>query len=45
MRMTPNEYQYHSSELDLSGDPDTGNWSIRCIDVHKRLGGDRKNVV
>jgi phospholipid/cholesterol/gamma-HCH transport system ATP-binding protein len=33
------DYQYHSSELDLSGDPETGNWSIRCRDVHKRLGG------
>jgi phospholipid/cholesterol/gamma-HCH transport system ATP-binding protein len=33
------DYQYHSSELDLSGDPETGNWSIRCHDVHKRLGG------
>jgi phospholipid/cholesterol/gamma-HCH transport system ATP-binding protein len=32
-------FQYHSDELELSGDPDTGNWSIRCIDVHKRLGG------
>jgi phospholipid/cholesterol/gamma-HCH transport system ATP-binding protein len=32
-------FQYHSEELDLSGDPDTGNWSIRCIDVYKRLGG------
>jgi phospholipid/cholesterol/gamma-HCH transport system ATP-binding protein len=40
--MMPDDYQdfqYHSSELDLAGDPDTGNWSIRCIDVHKRLGG------
>ena len=35
----PDEYEYHSSELDLSGDPDAGNWSIRCIDVRKRLGG------
>jgi phospholipid/cholesterol/gamma-HCH transport system ATP-binding protein len=33
------DYQYHSDELDLSGDPDAGNWSIRCLDVHKRLGG------
>jgi phospholipid/cholesterol/gamma-HCH transport system ATP-binding protein len=33
------DYQYHSSEVDLSGDPETGNWSIRCLDVHKRLGG------
>jgi phospholipid/cholesterol/gamma-HCH transport system ATP-binding protein len=32
-------FEYHSDELDLSGDPDAGNWSIRCIDVHKRLGG------
>jgi phospholipid/cholesterol/gamma-HCH transport system ATP-binding protein len=33
------DYQYHSTELDLSGDPDAGDWSIRCKDVHKRLGG------
>ena len=25
--------------LDLGGDPDDGDWSIRCVDVHKRLGG------
>jgi phospholipid/cholesterol/gamma-HCH transport system ATP-binding protein len=33
------DYQYHSTELDLSGDPELGEWSIRCTDVHKRLGG------
>ena len=33
------EFEYHSSELDLAGDPDAGNWSIRCKDVFKRLGG------
>ncbi len=33
------DYQYHSADLDLSGDPDAGDWSIRCTDVHKRLGG------
>jgi phospholipid/cholesterol/gamma-HCH transport system ATP-binding protein len=33
------DYQYHSTELDLSGDPEAGDWSIRCKDVHKRLGG------
>jgi phospholipid/cholesterol/gamma-HCH transport system ATP-binding protein len=33
------DYQYHSDELDLSGDPALGEWSIRCTDVHKRLGG------
>jgi phospholipid/cholesterol/gamma-HCH transport system ATP-binding protein len=37
--MMSDEFEYHSDELDLSGDPDTGDWSIRCIDVHKRLGG------
>ncbi|MHB8233554.1 MAG: ABC transporter ATP-binding protein [Solirubrobacteraceae bacterium] len=36
---TGDEYQWHSSDLDLSGDPAEGNWSIRCTDVHKRLGG------
>ncbi len=34
-----NDYQYHSTGLDLSGDPEAGDWSIRCTDVHKRLGG------
>jgi len=33
------EFQYHSSELDLTADPDDDRWSIRCVDVHKRLGG------
>ncbi len=33
------EYQYHATDIDLSGDPAEGNWSIRCTDVHKRLGG------
>jgi phospholipid/cholesterol/gamma-HCH transport system ATP-binding protein len=33
------QYEYHSDELDLSGDPTVGDWSIRCVDVHKRLGG------
>jgi phospholipid/cholesterol/gamma-HCH transport system ATP-binding protein len=37
--MTADDYQYHSDELDLTGDPATGDWSIRCVDVHKRLGG------
>ncbi|HWG07412.1 MAG TPA: ATP-binding cassette domain-containing protein [Solirubrobacteraceae bacterium] len=33
------DYQYHSTELDLTGDPEAGDWSIRCTDVQKRLGG------
>jgi phospholipid/cholesterol/gamma-HCH transport system ATP-binding protein len=37
--MMSDDYQYHSSGLDLAGDPAEGNWSIRCVDVHKRLGG------
>jgi phospholipid/cholesterol/gamma-HCH transport system ATP-binding protein len=32
-------FEYHSDDLDLSGDPDHGDWSIRCVDVHKRLAG------
>src|ERR1700736_521038 len=32
-------FEYHSDELDLTGDPDSADWSIRCVDVHKRLGG------
>ena len=39
------DYQYHSSELDLSGDPSTGNWSIRCIDLVKRLTRERGTSV
>jgi phospholipid/cholesterol/gamma-HCH transport system ATP-binding protein len=37
--MSEDEFGYHSDELDLAGDSETGNWSIRCLDVHKRLGG------
>jgi phospholipid/cholesterol/gamma-HCH transport system ATP-binding protein len=33
------EYQYHSGGVDLAGEPDSDKWSIRCMDVHKRLGG------
>ena len=33
------DYQWHTTDLDLSGDPAEGDWSIRCTDVHKRLGG------
>jgi phospholipid/cholesterol/gamma-HCH transport system ATP-binding protein len=33
------DYQWHATDLDLTGDPAEGNWSIRCTDVHKRLGG------
>ena len=32
-------FEYHSNELDLTGDPADGDWSIRCVDLHKRLGG------
>ena len=38
--ITPtDDYQYHSGGVDLAGEPDSDKWSIRCIDVHKRLGG------
>jgi phospholipid/cholesterol/gamma-HCH transport system ATP-binding protein len=33
------DFQYHTTGLDLSGDPDAGEWSIRCKDVRKMLGG------
>ncbi len=39
MSEADDHFEYHSTELELSGLPDTGDWSIRCIDVHKRLGG------
>jgi phospholipid/cholesterol/gamma-HCH transport system ATP-binding protein len=32
------EFQYHASDLDLEGAGE-GEWSIRCKQVHKRLGG------
>ncbi len=33
------DYRFHQSGLELAGDPSTGDWSIRCVDVHKKLGG------
>ena len=33
------DYRYHAADLDLLGDPDSEKWSIRCLDVYKRLGG------
>jgi len=33
------DFQYHATDLDLAGDGADRNWSIRCVDVHKRLGG------
>jgi phospholipid/cholesterol/gamma-HCH transport system ATP-binding protein len=35
----PDDYQYHSGGLDLVGESGEREWSIRCLDVHKRLGG------
>ena len=35
--MAGDAYEYHSDDLDLL--PEEGNWSIRAVDVHKRLGG------
>jgi phospholipid/cholesterol/gamma-HCH transport system ATP-binding protein len=32
------EFQYHSNDLSWE-EPKDGSWSIRCLDVHKRLGG------
>src|SRR5271155_808178 len=39
MMSEDDRHQYHASDVDLVGDPDDGEWSIRCLDVHKRLGG------
>ena len=39
MMSDDDDYQYHSDELDLSATRTQGDWSIRCTDVHKRLGG------
>ncbi len=38
-RSEASEFEYHSSDVDLLGDPEDERWSIRCLDVHKRLGG------
>jgi len=32
-------FEYHATDLDLVGDEESVEWSIRCLDVHKRLGG------
>jgi phospholipid/cholesterol/gamma-HCH transport system ATP-binding protein len=32
-------FEYHAEDLDLLGDEEDGRWTIRCLDVHKRLGG------
>ncbi len=32
-------FEYHSTDLDLVGDGASSEWSIRCLDVYKRLGG------
>jgi phospholipid/cholesterol/gamma-HCH transport system ATP-binding protein len=32
-------HQYHSTDVDYAGEADDASWSIRCLDVHKRLGG------
>ncbi len=37
--MSDDDFQYHASDLRLTADPDDERWSIRCVDVHKRLGG------
>jgi len=38
--MTADEFEYHSGEPDVQEQrADGGEWSIRCVDVHKRLGG------
>jgi phospholipid/cholesterol/gamma-HCH transport system ATP-binding protein len=39
MMSEDDRHQYHASDVDFVGDPDDGEWSIRCLDVHKRLGG------
>jgi phospholipid/cholesterol/gamma-HCH transport system ATP-binding protein len=36
--MSDEQFQYHSTDLDLSGEGE-GEWSIVCKDLYKRLGG------
>jgi phospholipid/cholesterol/gamma-HCH transport system ATP-binding protein len=38
MMSEQDHFHYHAENLDLLGEDD-GTWSIRCLDVHKRLGG------
>ena len=37
--MSHDDFQFHTSDLDLSKDPHSGDWSIVAKDVVKRLGG------
>jgi phospholipid/cholesterol/gamma-HCH transport system ATP-binding protein len=38
--MTEDRHQYHAEDIDdLVVDPDDDRWSVRALDVHKRLGG------
>src|SRR5580698_2625474 len=37
--MPDDRHQYHATNVDFAGDADDESWSIRCLDVHKRLGG------
>jgi phospholipid/cholesterol/gamma-HCH transport system ATP-binding protein len=39
LRSDSEHFQYHSTELERGEEATDGNWSIRCFDVHKRLGG------
>jgi phospholipid/cholesterol/gamma-HCH transport system ATP-binding protein len=39
MNEPDDHFEYHTDDLDLSGDPEQGDWSIRCVDVHKSLAG------
>ncbi len=37
MRAGQDRHHYHADDLDLLGAADDDKWSIRCLDVHKRL--------
>jgi phospholipid/cholesterol/gamma-HCH transport system ATP-binding protein len=37
--MSEDRHEYHASDVDYVGEAEDRNWSIRCLDVHKRLGG------
>src|ERR1700691_1577330 len=37
--MSEDRHEYHASDVDYVGGAEDRNWSIRCLDVHKRLGG------
>jgi phospholipid/cholesterol/gamma-HCH transport system ATP-binding protein len=38
-RSLEENFQYHTGDVNFAGEEGDSKWSIRCLDVHKRLGG------